>query len=64
MSDTHNEESGCYDEKLSNIKCNKCNTSILYSEKKFSIQEDGTYICPACQHDIDAEKLRAKMGRD
>lgn len=64
MSDKHNEESGCYNEKSSNIKCKICNAPILYSGLKISKPDDGTYICPACQHDINSEKLHIRMGKD
>ncbi len=61
--DRHNEESGCY-EKLSEFRCAKCDEPIPYDCLEVCEQEDGTYICPACLHDIDAEKLREEMGRD
>ena len=51
MSDKLNEESGCYDEKPSKFKCKICCESILQSMLKLCDQGDGTYICPACQHD-------------
>ncbi len=61
--DKHNEESGCY-EKLSEFRCAKCDEPIPYDCLKFCKQDNGTYICPACLHDIDAETLREEMGRD
>lgn len=64
MSDKLNEESGCYDEKPSKFKCKICCELILQSMLKLCDQGDGTYICPACQHDANADKLREKMGRD
>lgn len=64
MSDKLNEESGCYGEKLSKFKCKICGRPILRSEEENSDQGDGTYICPACQYDANADKLREKMGRD
>lgn len=61
--DRHNEESGCY-EGLSDVRCANCGEQIPYDCLKFCKQDNGTYICPACLHDIDAEKLREEMGRD
>lgn len=62
--DKHIEETGCYDDRPSEIECKICNCKINYSELESSKQDDGTYICPACQHDIDADKHREEMGRD
>ena len=62
--DKHNAESGCYDNKLSEIRCKIYDCRIEYHYLSDSKQDDGSYICPACLHDIDADKLREKMGRD
>lgn len=62
--DKQNEESGCYDNKLSEVRCKKCSEKIEYENLKYCKQDDGSYLCPACLHDIDTEKLREKMGRD
>lgn len=56
--DKHNEESSCYDNKLSEVRCKKCGEKIEYENLKYCKQDDGSYLCPACLHDIDAEKLR------
>lgn len=56
------EEYGDY--KNSKEKCKICGVPILRSELESCRQEDGTYICPGCSHDIDSERLREKMGRD
>lgn len=62
--DKHLEEAGNYNDKPSEIECKTCKCKINYSELESSKQPDGTYICPACQHNIDAEKHREEMGRD
>ena len=62
--DKHNEENGCYGKELSKITCKICDVHIPYTDLKISKQEDGSYICPASQHDIDADEWRVKMGRD
>ena len=61
--DQHNEEEGCYDNRISGFICKKCNHNISFADLKNSEQSDGSYICPGCQHDEDAEKLRIKMER-
>ena len=61
--DKHNNESNCY-EKLSEVACKICDHRIPKSLLSVCRQEDGSFICQECQHDIDADKLREKMGRD
>ena len=60
--DKHNEESNCYEE-LSEVTCKKCGHRIPKLLLSACRQADGSFICQECQHDIDADKLREKMGR-
>ena len=62
--DKHNEESGCYDSKISEYECKICNCKINYKDLENCKQPNGDYICPACLHDTETEKLRKKMKRD
>ena len=58
--DKHNEQNGCYGNEFSKNICKICGVHIPYADLKVSKQDDGSYICPACQHDIDADELRVK----
>ncbi len=62
--DKHNGESGCYDNKLSETRCKICDCRIEYKLLDLCKQKDGSYICPACLHDIEANKHREEMGQD
>ena len=61
--DKHNEESGCYDNKVSKIECVKCGCKINYNDLKMSKLDNGTYICPSCQHNNDIDKLGVEMNK-
>ena len=62
--DRHNEETGCYDNHLSEIRCKICGCRIEYKLLELCKQDAGSYICPACLHDVDTNMHREDMERD